>query len=47
MTDKKKDKRRRLIAAGLGFVLGMVCNLAPPEYHVACETVISICTGHF
>ncbi len=42
---KKKLRRKTLLAAALGALLGLVCNLLPPEYQVGCKTVLKICTG--
>lgn len=42
-----KKRQRKHAAAGvvLGVVLGLICHALPPDYRVACETVLKICTG--
>lgn len=48
--ETKTVVRRRQIksigkAAVLGVVLGLLCNLLPPEYRVACEVIVKLCSG--
>jgi hypothetical protein len=42
---RKRKLKRAAKAAVLGAVLALICRALPPEYQVACETVISLCTG--
>lgn len=31
-------------AAALGAVLGLFCNLLPPDYRVVCNAIADVCT---
>ena len=42
---KARQRKRAAAAAVLGAILGLVCNMLPPDYQVACKTVVHICTG--
>ncbi len=41
----KEVKKAAKWGAVLGFVLSLLCQYAPPDYRVACETVVKLCTG--
>lgn len=40
----KRDIRRfSKHAAALGFVIGLVCHLLPPQYRAVCNAIASLC----
>lgn len=41
----KRQRKHVAIAGVLGAILGLICHALPPEYQVACHTVLKICTG--
>lgn len=43
--DKARKRRKKIIALIVGMVLALACKSLPQEYHVACDTVVKLCTG--
>lgn len=41
----RQKRNRRLIALGVGMVLALVCKSLPSQYRVACDAILSLCTG--
>lgn len=40
--DRKKWYKRALLA---GAVLGLFCNLLPPEYRAVCKAIADVCSA--
>lgn len=44
---KVSDDAKKAVKYGarIGFVLAIVCHLLPPDYRMACELLVKLCTG--
>jgi hypothetical protein len=45
----KKFDLKKLASRGalLGFALAIACHFVPPDYRLACEAIVKVCTGGF
>lgn len=40
-----RKRRHKIIALIVGMLLALACKSLPHGYHVACDSIISLCTG--